>query len=602
MERQRGIGDVIVEPTTVLTTSSQVSVDHFGLEERKAVWADAGLQPTLLMLSTLFAELDLAVSTHSRPQVEMTWSGSVPRPLRAALRVALRKGQSILTVSTMLQCVKEVIEFASEDSRDRIGQLDFALCVLGINTDIAAASEAGADGDTIDSAGVMGRVAQHSLDYPHTFETLASEVSQNWLQPWPTTTGPKVLRSIGKEPQEIFAKSTGVTFIEFLTIGWALYNMVRHEKKVQFGEGNLVVMNLSDEVIEAFMDRCVWQLSDLRNRLLAERNEGSGTPWTRYYLQMRPFIQLPSGSFLLVRPQYLVQRFMGEPLFVDVNEELKGSSSTQSNHFRSAVNHKFEKKVGAVLDRISKHCGDRVISEDEMIARFRITKKSNESICDFAYVAGDVCVLIDANNRHLMQGFAEGTGAFEEFESEIRDRFSSKKFMQLKRTIEQFQEFGWNSGDAIIDSATVFVPLVVGPEDGIPSNSLTERLIMDGSAGMFQDFGDKARPATIINVRDLRILEGLTEKRGLNFAQLILEWRDYCVAHPDYQCSLDLFEQHKGYDGPLSEYDHKLGFDFFEDMRETASEIYIQRLPTDMQSEARRVYGQAKQNLPTRHM
>ncbi|MFC9840899.1 hypothetical protein ACFVKB_45165 [Rhodococcus sp. NPDC127530] len=598
------MSQAIQEPNVAVATSSKLSARHLSIEERKAVWEKAGLQPTLTMLSTLFAQLDLAVSSRSRPQVEKRWAGGVPRPLRTDLLKALRKKQTILTVSTMLQCLKEVVEFASEDGQANVLPLDFAHCVLSINEDIVATTtRVCADGAGIDSTVVMNSIAQHSLDYPYTFETLASEAAQNWLQPWPSTTGPKVVQSIGGEPRQIFEKAVGVKFLEFLTLGWTLYNMVSQEGKVQFGEGNFVVMNLGDEVIDAFKDRCVWQLPDLRERLRLERDGSSGTPWTRYYLQMRPFIQLASGSFLLVRPQYLVQRFMGEPLVVDVNEILKSTDKAESEHFRNAVNHKFETKIGATLKRISNHLsGDGVISEYEMIKAFRIKKGSNESICDFAYVSDKLCILIDANNRHLMQGFAEGTGTLEEFDSEIRLRFSTKKFMQLNRTIEQFQKFGWKSNGLIIDDQTTFVPLVVGPEDGIPSNKMTERLILESSRSVFEEFGNCVLPATIVSWRDLRILEGLVEKRGVHFAKLLLDWRNYCVSHPEFQCSVELYEQHRGYDGPLPEHEHKLGFDFFEDMRTAATDIYIERLPPDLQANARRMVEQAKRTLPTKHL
>jgi hypothetical protein len=201
-----------------------------------------------------------------------------------------------------------------------------------------------------------------------------------------------------------------------------------------------------------------------------------------------------------------------------------------------------------------------------------------------------------------MQGFAEGTGTLEDFKSEIGKRFSSGKFLQLKRTIEQFLTFGWSSENAVIDDQTVFVPLVVGPEDGIPSNRQTERLILASSRPVFQEFGDRVLPATIINWRDLRIIEGLAEKRGARFAHLVLNWRKYCVNNPDRQCSLDIFEQHEGYDAPLSEYEHALGFDFFEDMRVAAADIYIERLPPAMRERARRMVEQANRTLPKKHL
>lgn len=591
-------------PSKRLLVPSDLSMPNTSLDERRALWSNAGLSTTLRTVSHLFAELDLAVATGSRNKAEMEWTTDIPRPLRSHLRKALRKNLVMLSASTMLQATKEIIEFADEEAQADLPILDLVHCLLGINNDLNDASPgAGTPVADIESVVTLQAIAQQSFNSPHTFETLASEVDQNWLQPWPTTTGAKVLASIGDEPHQIFNEVVGTDLDEFLALGWNLYNMVRNEKKIYFGEGLFISMNLGDRIIATFMERCTWKLSELRELLARERDDGGGTPWTRYYLQMKPFVVLPNGGILLLRLQYLVQRFMGEPLVVDVNEDLKSTDKSKSQHFRNAVNHNFEKKIGNTLDRIADSGGlGCVITEDEMISAFQIKKGANESICDYAFVSDDICVLIDANNRHLMQGFAEGTGTLADFEDEIKSRFSEKKFMQLKRTIEQFRQFGWGAENSTVNENTVFVPLVVGPEDGIPSNNFTERLIMSASKPLVEEFDGRALPPTIITWRDLRVLEGLVEKRGANAAQLLLDWRQYCVNNPEAQCALELYEQAVGYDTPLSEFEHKLGFDFFEKMRSISVDRYIERLPTHAQAGARQLVEQERRNLPTEHL
>ena len=58
--------------------------------------------------------------------------------------------------------------------------------------------------------------------------------------------------------------------------------------------------------------------------------------------------------------------------------------------------------------------------------------------------------------------------------------FAATKFQQLTSTAQQFRTRGWTATNGTpITPATKFLPFVVAPVAGIPSNEFTEMLILE---------------------------------------------------------------------------------------------------------------------------
>jgi hypothetical protein len=78
----------------------------------------------------------------------------------------------------------------------------------------------------------------------------------------------------------------------------------------------------------------------------------------------------------------------------------------------------------------------------------------------------------------------------------------------------------------VITGGTKFLPFVVAPVAGIPSNEFTEMLILEQAKPLIAGFKSKALPATIITWRDLQILEGIAEQaEGGRIIELLIMWR-----------------------------------------------------------------------------
>ena len=82
-------------------------------------------------------------------------------------------------------------------------------------------------------------------------------------------------------------------------------------------------------------------------------------------------------------------------------------------------------------------------------------------------------------------------------------------------------------GPVAIDANMKFIPLVVAPNGGMPSNAFTELLVMQQALPMITEFNGQALAPAIITWRDLQLLEGITESSPPpgRITELLVMWR-----------------------------------------------------------------------------
>lgn len=562
-------------------------------EQRRSIWQRVGILPALTVVAGLFADLDLAAITDSRSDVERTFIEGAVGALQLQLMAQLSRGRRVFSNVGLVQCIKEIVEFGDECSEQELSVLDLTRCVLGVNQ----------DNDQVD-AGMMARaanpgdhdvatlkadflelaldfVAQGLFDHSDTLETLACSVDETWRRGWAPGTPQKVIHDFGTGPADVFAEVVGVDLDDFLALAWFFWNAAQNEGQVGFDSGLLVATGLGPDVIDAFLQQCSLPLSELRDRLADERMGDAATPWMRYTLQEFPFLRLDDGSVLMLRLQYAVQRMFGDLLYLKVHDALKVSDTKRADRFKNAMNTMFEHRVGSVLNRIAQHetrfGGAVVITEDEMKAAWSNRRGEHPKICDYAYVQGGETILIDANNRNLPRKFAERSAAGSDLHTEIRNMFAATKFQQLISTAKEFHTHGWTATNGtLITQATKFLPFVVAPVAGIPSNEFTEMLILEQAAPLIAGFNSKVLPPTIITWRDLQSLEGIAEQaKGGRIVELLIMWRISNYVKQTKMTGLPLslsdFIDHNFTLGrPMSDHDRTVGAAFFEELRQHA--------------------------------
>ena len=104
-----------------------------GFDQRRSVWQQVGLLPALSVVAGLFADLDLAAIADGRSAVERSFIDGQVGVLQSRLVAQLDRGRTIFSNVGLVQCIKEIVEFADEHSEEELSILDLTRCVLGVN-------------------------------------------------------------------------------------------------------------------------------------------------------------------------------------------------------------------------------------------------------------------------------------------------------------------------------------------------------------------------------------------------------------------------------------------------------------------------------------
>jgi hypothetical protein len=131
------------------------------------------------------------------------------------------------------------------------------------------------------------------------------------------------------------------------------------------------------------------------------------------------------------------------------------------------------------------------------------------------------------------------------------ETFVNNNFLQLKSTIELLAKNGWGGCD--FDDQTIYVPLVIVPNAGIPATVLSDVDFKLRSHSALGELGKVVTSPGILIYRELQVFEGLSEHRvPRSFVEVLARWRLECTKSMPIrpQTFLDL----AGADRPMSTY------------------------------------------------
>jgi hypothetical protein len=144
-------------------------------------------------------------------------------------------------------------------------------------------------------------------------------------------------------------------------------------------------------------------------------------------------------------------------------------------------------------------------------------------VCDWVLVAGKYCLLVDATNHWLDEKAAQGFADEADYWTDTEETFVNKKFLQLKSTIELLAEKGWQ--ECTFDDQTVYVPLVIVPNAGIPATVMSDVDFKLRSHSVLGQFGKIVTAPGILIYRELQVFEGLCEHRAPKaFVEMLAKW------------------------------------------------------------------------------
>lgn len=595
----------------VVRSEDVPALEYLDAAARRDLWQRVGLIPTLEWLSRLFADLDLSRMTNSDDAVVLAFLSDVGEPARSQTTSMLAQGHAVLHPMPLFLALKEVIVSAdvAGSSEPTSDELLAALVSLSSEAHEAAMPTAGAGFDDTLAEMTLNRVTQATLLFPEPLEFLSTSTEGTWFRSWSERTAAKTKRDLAVGPAAQWAEITGVNLDDFLSLGWLFYNLWKHEGFTRIGRDFFLQNTVAPEAMDFLIEHCTISIAKLRDLLTMERRE-SASLWTRYQLQQTPFVQLSDGSLIPIRFQFVLQRIFGDHLYLETEHMLRLRDKKKADHYAEAMRNIFEERVGEILRRICGYdpSGETVlVEESEMKRSWRTSKSRLPKICDFAMFRDHGCVLVDANMRLLPQPFAEGEATIESLEKEIEQRFTTTKFQQLLSTVDLFMNRGWNKLRTAVTSRTRFVAVVVVPDAGIPSDIAMENAVYTKAFELVRHYNDnpnfdKVLVPAILTWRDLLRLDGLAE-RGVDIFVELKRWRSI---HPlglngreSLPVPLTEFIDRRHPGSPLSQAEHRRGWDLFEHLRSHVEQRIVDAAPPPMREFLAVQFAEQRSTSPT---
>lgn len=150
-----------------------------------------------------------------------------------------------------------------------------------------------------------------------------------------------------------------------------------------------------------------------------------------------------------------------------------GGDTESAKRFNEGVKYQFEDVVGRVVARIAARSRriTAVVDEAGLQAEWAHGRGQVPSVCDWVLRADSVHVLIEATHHPVKASLAQGLAGGEVYDEDANEILTDRKFQQLASVMGLILRQGW-SGRPQPDA--IFVPIVVVPNSGTPSSSLSE--------------------------------------------------------------------------------------------------------------------------------
>jgi hypothetical protein len=561
-------------------TAYSINVEQLDESDRKQLLSDHALRPTLQFVCATFARLDEA-ALHSRTTtLEKQLIRGLTSDLAARVGEQLDNGCVLMPPAVITQLLREVIEWCADtedmgnatgDTLSALGINDFLRLVLSINAeqerqdipeyfedkpwppteeDLTAFNAAmTVDDDLVrremrrQGLSELARMQSHAITVP---DLVLADTYDTWFKKWPDR-APHDL--IGGIPEAAFLAATGVRLPALITLGMRLWD---HTKagQVQFTVAE-IEESMDDAALGLMRNAASHTVGEYRKRLAQERRRGM-LAHRRYTFTERPLLRLDDDTYIALRPAWVLDRFCGSQLYWQTFFDLGTEKDPKGEQFSQAMNYVFEATVGYLFRRVTRRARPAItlITEEQMQQAWT-SGGNTPSVCDWVLVSGNYCLLVDATNHWLDEKAAQGFGTEEDHWADTEETFVNKKFEQLKSTIQLLSERGWDG--CTFDKDTIYVPLVVVPNAGIPATVLSDVDFKLRSHPVLGQLGKMVTTPAVLIYRELQVFEGVCEHRNpRGFVDLIAKWREMCTNGMPIrpQTFLDL----TGLDRPMSNY------------------------------------------------
>lgn len=548
-------------------------------DERRDLLGGVRLWDALETVADLQRQWDIAYTTTQRVDLvegDFLEGGGAGGLCERAVNRMLIYGDHLISPRATAQLQREIIEYASADSAavliDRNTMVHLLLSITSEQNmrpefagDVPTAAEKAKLQRDMPKMGldemleylktiVPDEVATALFNDPRKYQIVVSNTFDMWFSAWSPrskTTG------LGATPAEAFKIATGVDLLDVMRLGARIIKRSTDAHQVRFTRDELLADGAAESAIDLLFASMAKPLDGYRVELQKNRDAGA-IGHQRYTMTQYPFLAVDDSTFVMLRHQWALDRLCGEQLFFEAWARL---SRSLQNRFKLAMSDAFEQFVGGILHRIidkSPHLRI-IVDEPEMWDAWTEKKGQKPSVCDWMIFGEGHCIVIDATNHAVKQQAAQGLATWDEYSAEIEEIFTEGKFEQLLSTIDLVKKHGgWENEK--VDTKTMYAPLVVVPDAGIPSALLTQVDIVDRGRKAFGHLQPQVYAPGVIQLSDVQLLEGLADwgqklaKLGNkpDMLDLIATWRRSATVIGEG--SLQLFLERRGWPRPLSDH------------------------------------------------
>jgi hypothetical protein len=578
--------DEITKIGQFLTAQPQLMVcGHLGLtpltdEKRRDLLAGVDLYDALETVARLQGQWDVAYTTIQRVDLvegDFLEGGGTGGVCERAVNRIVIYGDHLISPRATAQLQREIIEFAStHDAAPPVDRSALTHLLLSITSEQNTRPEFAGDVPTAAEIAKLQRdmpkmgldemleylktivpdeVASSLFNHPLKYQIVVSNTFDMWFSAW--SPGSKTT-GLGATPAEAFKIATGVDLLDVMRLGARIIKRSTDAHQVRFTRDELLADGAAEGAINLLFASMALPLDDYKVKLQENRDAGA-IGHQRYTLTQYPFLAVDDNTFVILRHQWALDRLCGEQLFFEAWASF--SSGSLANRFKLAMGDAFEQFVGGILHRIfdkSPHLRS-IVGEDEMQAAWTEKKGQKPSVCDWMIFGEGHCIVIDATNHAVKREAAQGLATWDEYSAEIEEIFTEGKFEQLLSTIDLVKKRGgW--GNEKVDTQTMFAPLVVVPDAGIPSALLTQFDIVNRGRKAFGHLQPQVYAPGVIQVSDVQLLEGLADwaqklaqlGNKPDMLDLIAAWRRSATVIGEG--SLQMYLARRGWPRPLSDH------------------------------------------------
>jgi hypothetical protein len=562
-------------------TATSIGVEHLEEDDRRNLLSRCALQPTLQLVSATYARLDAAALFSRDAAFEKEFVWQVSGDLRQRVGQQLQKGSRLMPPAAMNQLIREVIEWCLDTETDQdksaggikepatLAREDFIHLLLAINGDqerqdspeffeswpptaeeLEQFNAAMTDDDELvlqqlqkQMLSEFARMQTNAITVP---DIVLGDTYDTWFKGWPKV-APHDL--IGDTPEDAFFAAATVTLRECIKLGLHLWERTKNGDVV-FTKTS-VEGSIDPDVLALMQESASLPVKDYRKRLERERKKGY-LAHRRYTFTERPLLEIGTDEFIALRPTWVLDRFCGSQLYWQTFFDFGTEKDPRGEQFSQCMNYVFEATVAYLFRRVMRRAGGQIvlITEEQMQQAWTSGGKT-PSVCDWVLVSGKNCLLVDATNHWLDEKAAQGFAEVDEYRADVEDTFVNKKFQQLKSTIEHLAGNGWDGCQ--FDNETVYVPLVVVPNAGIPATVFADIDIKLRSHPVLGQLGKNVTSPGILVYHELQVFEGLCEHRfPRTFVDVLARWRSQCTASMPIRPQT--FLELQGMDRPMGKY------------------------------------------------